>query len=398
MSNKREAFLSLVAWILASALSQQPCVAQQPPRTSGKPDRGTWLNATQQAAVDQLFLRPAASPGYAVAVIKDGDLVFARGYGLANLEDNIPITPETSFHLASLSKQFTAAAIALLILDGKVQLSDPVAQYLPETAKYGDRLRIEHLVYMTSGVSEYTDLPRASRLPWATFYYFTRDEAIAAALQPEHLEFEPGTQWAYRNINYMLLTKIVEVVSHQPFSTFMHDRIFAPLGMSHSDVNDDTTEIIPHRATGYAPRSDPRVVKELASVGVAVKPGDGWARLDRVSPHFGGSGIFTTLNDLALWDRNWYSGSLAGPRFTELMNRRQKFQHNKDNDAFGLVWRSRYGHPMLDYSGADTDSSTYMARFPEQRLTVICLSNMPLGDAEGKAAALLDLLHGWGRL
>jgi hypothetical protein len=133
-------------------------------------------------------------------------------------------------------------------------------------------------------------------------------------------------------------------------------------------------------------------------VGVYIKPGDGWVRLIRVSPHFGGSGVFTTFDDLLLWDRNWYTASLAGPAFTELMNHRQKFQHDKDNDAFGLVWRTRYGHPMLDYSGADTDTSTYMARFPEQGLTVVCLSNMPLGDAEGKADALLNLLHAWGKI
>jgi CubicO group peptidase (beta-lactamase class C family) len=230
------------------------------------------------------------------------------------------------------------------------------------------------------------------------FYYFTRDEAIATALGPDQLEFVPGTKWAYRNINYMLLTKIVEVVSHQPFAVFMRDRVFGPLGMSHSEINDDSTEVIPHRATGYALRSDPSVLKELASVGVSIKPGDGWARLVRVAPHFGGSGVFTTLEDLLLWDWNWYTASLSGPQFTELMNKRMKFEHDKDNDAFGLVWRSLYGHPMLDYSGGDTDASTYMARFPEQHFTIICLSNMPLGDTEGKAHAMLELLHGWGRL
>ena len=94
----------------------------------------------------------------------------------------------------------------------------------------------------------------------------------------------------------------------------------------------------------------------MASVGIAIHGGEGWVRLVRVSPHFGGSGVFTTLNDLLLWDDNWYTGSMAGVAFTELMNRCQKFQHDKDNDAFGLVWRTRYGHPMLDYSGADTDT------------------------------------------
>ena len=178
----------------------------------------------------------------------------------------------------------------------------------------------------------------------------------------------------------------------------MQQRIFHPLGMIHTLINDDSTVAIPHRATGYALRSDPRVQKEMADVGVFLKPGDGWARLVRVAPHFGGSGVFTTLNDLLLWDRNWYNGTLHGGQFTELMNRRHTFAHDKDNDALSLVWRTRFGRPMLDYSGGDTDTSTYMARFPEQHLTVICLSNMPLGDAEGKAAKLLEMLHAAGKL
>jgi CubicO group peptidase (beta-lactamase class C family) len=387
-----------VLLVAFAGICVHPISGQTVPPSGKQEHPRSWLDSVQESAINRLFSPPPNSPGYAVALIKDGEFAFAKGYGLANLDDNISITPETSFHLASVSKQFTAAAVALLILDHKIALSDPVAKYLPEVSKYGNELRIEHLVYMTSGLHEYTDEPRKNGAPWMTFYYFTRDEAIAAALKPDQLEFAPGTHWAYRNINYMLLTKIVEVVSHESFATFMHDRVFVPLGMSHSEINDDSTEIIPHRATGYALRSDPRVLKELAQVDVVIKPGDGWARLVRVAPHFGGSGVFTTLNDLLLWDRNWYAETLAGPQFTELMNKRMKFKHDKDNDALGLVWRSSYGHPMLDYSGGDTDTSSYMARFPEEHFTIICLSNMPLGDAEGKAHAVLDLLHGWDKL
>jgi len=398
MVDRRKVLTLSLLLLVATGLCQRPAAAQNRAPASAEHGGSSWLNVSQQAEIDALFARPPASPGYAVAVIKDGDFALSRGYGLANLDDGIPITPETAFHLASLSKQFTGAAIALLILEHKIALTDPVSKYIPEAAKYGDGLRIEHLVYMTSGLHEYTDLPRTNGDPWMTFYYFTRDEAIATALRADHLEFAPGTRWAYRNINYMLLTKIVEAVTHQCFSAFMKERIFTPLDMSHTEIDDDTTEIIAHRATGYASRSDPRVIKELAAVGVAIKHGDGWVRLVRVSPHFGGSGVFTTLHDLLDWDRNWYTDTLAGQRFTDLMNRREKFQHDKDNDAFGLVWRSRYGHPMLDYSGGDTDTSTYMVRFPEQHLTVICLCNMPLGDAEAKTQAVLGLLHAWGKL
>jgi len=401
MSNMRR-FCRLLAFVVLLIVLADACVhsiSAQTVRPSRKQESPSpWLDPVQESAIDRLFSRPPGSPGYAVGLIKDGEFVFAKGYGLANLDDNILITPETSFHLASLSKQFTAAAVALLILDHKIALSDPVAKYLPEVSKYGNGLLIEHLVYMTSGLHEYADEPRMNGTPWMTFYYFTRDEAMAAALQPNQLEFAPGTKWAYRNINYMLLTKIVEVVSHESFAAFMKDRVFGPLAMLHSEINDDSTEIIPHRATGYASRSDPRVIKELAQVGVAIKPGDGWVRLVRVAPHFGGSGVFTTLRDLLLWDRNWYTGTLVGPQFIEIMDKRMKFEHDKDNDAFGLVWRSIYGYLMLDYSGGDTDTSTYMARFPDQHFTVICLSNMPLGDAEGRAHAALDLLHSWGKL
>lgn len=390
--------LTSLALLAAIVSFSAQCSAAQNALPASSRSESAWLSASQRADIDRLFARPPDSPGYAVAIIRDGAFALDEGYGLANLDDGVPITPATSFHLASVSKQFTGAAIALLILEHRIALTDPVAKYIPQVAKYGNGLLIEHLVYMTSGLHEYTEVPRQNGDPWVTLHYFTRDEAIAAALRPAQLEFAPGTHWAYRNINYMLLTRIVEVVSHEPFAAFMRDRIFAPLGMKHSEIDDDTTAIIPHRATGYAPRSDPKVVAELASVGIMIKPGAGWVRLLRVSPHFGGSGVFTTLDDLLLWDRNWYTASLAGPAFTSLMNRRQKFAYDKDNDAFGLVWRTRYGHPMLDYSGADIDSSTYMARFPKQRLTVICLSNMPLGDAEGQADALMDLLHGWGKL
>src|SRR5580658_10010779 len=293
-------------------------------------DGSAWASAATLAKIDQLFAPYARpdSPGYVVGLMRNGELVFAKGYGQANLDDGIPLTPRTAFHLASLSKQFTGAAVALLILDGKLSLDDAVSKYIPETAKYGEGLRIKHLVYMTSGLHEYTDLPRASGDPWMSFYYFTRDEAIRTALEPGTLEFVPGTQWAYRNINYMLLTKIVENVSGEPFSTFMQRRVFSPLNMSHSDINDDTTLVIPNRATGYAPRSNPRLIKELTESGIQIRPGEGWVRLTRVSPHYGGSGVFSTLEDLAKWDENWYGGKLAGPAFTELMNKRMHFQHD----------------------------------------------------------------------
>ncbi len=152
-----------------------------------------WVDSATSGAIDKIFAPYAAedSPGYVLGLIKNGNLVFAKGYGQANLDDGIALTPHTAFHLASLSKQFTGAAVALLILAGKLSLEDPVSKYIPETTKYGSELRIKHLVYMSSGLHEYTDLPRQSGIPWMAFYYFTRDEAISAALKPDKLSSHP---------------------------------------------------------------------------------------------------------------------------------------------------------------------------------------------------------------
>lgn len=342
------------------------------------------------------FDRPGA-PGFAVGVIERGHLVYARGFGQANLDDDVPIGPRTAFHLASLSKQFTAAAVALLILDGKLSLDDPVAKYLPEAAKFGPDLKVKHLVYMTSGLPDYGTLKRRSGDPWYSAYYFARDEAIATVMSADRLQFRPGEAWAYSNINYMILTRIVEIVSGQRFADFLQARVFSPLLMKDSRVDDDATQIVPHRAIGYAPRT-PEIVGELAKVGVAARSEGGYVRLIRNSPHFGGSGVFSTLEDLARWDGEWTEPTVGGPRFVALMNSRMKFNHDKDNDLFGLVLGDFEGRRMIWYSGEDLDASTYMARFPDQGVTVVCLSNMLTGDCEGRTRKVLNILADTGRL
>ncbi len=352
------------------------------------------LSEQQVHQIDALFtpFDHDGSPGYAVGVVKDGVLVFARGYGRADLDSNAPITPRTSFHLASLSKQFTAAAIALLILDGKLSFDTPVVQFFPELKSFGADIRLKHLIYFTSGLPEYTSLQRPSGMPWFSFYYFTIDEAIATTLRAKTLKFAPGSAWDYSNVNYMMLAKIVERASNLSLADFLRARVFTPLGMADSHLNDDATLVVPNRATGYVDRSDANAVEQLKSVGIAIHQGSGFARLPRISPHYGGSGVFSTVEDLAKWDNNFYSDRLAGPAFTALMLRREKFAHDKDNDALGLVFGDFEGRQMIWFSGGDSDSSTFMARLPKDRLTVICLSNMPTGHTEDKAKAVLRLV------
>jgi CubicO group peptidase (beta-lactamase class C family) len=350
------------------------------------------INASTAARIDAVFSAydHRGSPGFALGIIKDEALLYVRGYGDANIENRVPIDERTDFHLASLSKQFTASAIALLVLQRRLSLDDPVAKYVPRASVFGPALRVKDLVYMTSGLPDYSALRRANGLPWYSSYYFTRDEALAAVFASRKLLFAPGTRYDYTNTNYMLLTKIVERVTGIPFATYMHETIFTPLGMTGTSVNDDPTQIIPHRAYGYAPRVS-KVIAQLKSVGITARAGSGWIYLARTSPHFGGSGVFSNIDDLAKWDTDWYSQQLA-PGFTALMTTRERFAFGA-MDGMGLGFRAVYGKLAIDYSGADIDASTFMERIPSERFTIICLSNDPLGDAEEKADAVLAILR-----
>lgn len=350
------------------------------------------LDAATAAKIDAVFADYAKpdTPGYAIGVVRDGEVLYGHGYGDANLDDGVAITPDTAFHLASLSKQFTASALAVLILEGKVSLDDPVEKYIPQAHRYGPALQIRHLVYMTSGLVDYSDVPRLNGDPWFSDSYFDIDDAVKSSLS-RPLAFRPGTQWAYRNINFMLIAKIVEKVSGQSLHDFLHDRMFVPLGMDATLVDDDTTQLIPHRAIGYAPRSA-LIVGELGKVGIKARHDGAWVRLNRVSPHYGGSGVFSTIDDLARWEDNFDHPGVGGAPYATMMYRTERFRHDKVNDAFGLVWRDYNGLKMLDYSGEDLDTNTYMAHFPASHVSVICLSNMLTGDCENRAHLVIDIL------
>jgi CubicO group peptidase (beta-lactamase class C family) len=344
--------------------------------------------------IDKLFdsYNKPDSPGYAIGIFRNGKVLYKKGYGMANLDYNLPITPESVFNVASLSKQFTAACIALLILRDSLSLEDEVKQYIPEVAKYTYPIKVKHLVYMTSGIKEYHSLPHKNGLNWNLYDYFTVDTAIAVSLKEPTLEFEPGTKWAYSNVNYMLLTKIVEKVSGKRFAEFARENLFTPLGMQNTQFNDDVTEVIKNRATGYLPL-DSAVVAESAKAGYYIRPGKRYAQLHRNAPHYGGSGLFTSINDWYKWNQNFYDQKLGGKVFYELMHKRMKFAHSKDNDAFGLVHGTFNGQEIIWYAGGDLGFNSYVMRFPAQELTVVCFSNVnSSGGAEKYARQIGEIL------
>lgn len=341
----------------------------------------TAVNGDRAAEIDSLFADydREDGPGFAVGVIQEGALVYAKGFGIANLDYDIPITSQTVFNLASISKQFTAACLALLIQEGKVSLDDEVRRHIAEFPENWGPVQVKHLVYMTSGIADYYRLERPGGKDWNRDY-FTVDDAIAVALSQSELEYKPGTEWSYSNLNYMLMAEIVERVSGMPFSTYARIHLFEPLGMSNTLVNDDSYTVIPQRAIGYNPREE-----------------GGYYHINRHSPHYGGSGVFSTIEDLYRWDQSFYSHALGGEDLTALLLSTMRFEHDKTNDAFGLVWGDYNGFPMLWYSGGDAGFSSYMVRFPGQKMTVIVLANFVPADGYGlaqpKAIEMLDVLY-----
>jgi CubicO group peptidase (beta-lactamase class C family) len=354
--------------------------------------KGTLPNTTK-VSIDNLFKAYSKqnSPGYAIGIIKATKVLYTHGYGSANLDYLIPITPNSSFDIASVSKQFTAACIALLIMDGKLSLNDPVSKFVPALGKYSDTIRIKHLIYNTSGIIDYFKLPRPDGHSWITFNYFDIDYCIKTSLSKDTLAFKPGDQWDYCNVNYMLLTKIIEKVSGTPFSEFCKKRLFEPLGMSSTLINDDVTEVIKNRVTPYNIRN--KVYTDAyRKEGINVKNEGDWMQHPRNSPHYGGSGVVTTVNDLLMWSQNFFTKKFGGEEFYQLMHLTLKFKNNRDNQAFGLYRGTYKGKTYWAWDGGDFGISSQLIRFPDQKIAIVVLSNLGSGAAADKAKAIADIL------
>lgn len=349
--------------------------------------------------IDNLFkdFNRKDSPGYAIGITKGTETLYSKGFGSANLDYSIPITANSSFDIASVSKQFTAACIALLIIEGKLTLETPAKEFIPELAKYKDIILIKHLIYNSSGIVDYPKLPRPDGHSWITFNYFDIDYCINASLKRDTLAFKPGDQWDYCNVNFMLLTKIVEKISGMSFSEFSRKRIFEPLGMSNTLVNDDITQPIKNKVTPYNQRS-PEYVEAYRKTGINIKSEGEWIQHPRTSPHYGGSGIVTTIDDLLKWSKNFVTKEFGGQEFYNLMHKTMKFNHPRDNQAFGLYFDKFKGRTCVAWDGGDFGISSQLIRFPDKGIAIVVLSNLGSGEAFRKANEIASILIETGEL
>ena len=328
--------------------------------------------------VDKIFAQwdKPDSPGCALGVYKDGQIVYKRGYGMANLNDDVPITPATVFHVASMSKQFTAASILLLAQQGKLSLDDDVHKYIPELPNFGQPITLRHLLHHTSGIRDQWSL-----LGLAGWRYsqdlITDDDVMSVLVRQQALNFKPGDKYMYSNSGFTLLAIVVKRVSGMSFREFTTRNIFQPLGMTHTHFRDDHEEVIKHDALGYEQDGKDKPFRmNLTNFDTA-----------------GATSLHTTVEDLQLWDENFYHPRVGGPALIQQMLQRGKLNSGEQQDyASGLVIGTYKGLKTVDHGGADAGYRSDMIRFPEQHFSAAVLCNFADTDPSTLAHQVADIL------
>jgi len=318
----------------------------------------TWLSAGPPAAaqtgVDAYIretMRESGIPGLSIAVVKGGKVVKASGYGIANLETNTPATPHTVYKTASLSKQFIAAAIMLLVQEGKVRLDDKASGYLDGSPESWKDITVRHLLTGTSGIV---------RDPKESDYEPYREQPVTDVIRaayPIPLRFSPGEKWSYSNVGYYVLAEIINKASGKPWDEFIAERLFVPAGMKSTRLT-TTTEIVPHRAAGYRNTSKGRVNAE-----------------DWIAPRPSGAFLSTVL-DMAKWDAFLDSTRILTDSSKRLMWTRANLSSGAPtNYGFGWIIDSFLGRARIHHDGQFPGFRSDYEKFPDDSLTVIVLAN-----------------------
>ena len=312
------------------------------------------------------------SAGLSVAVAREGEILFSKGYGSANPEYDIPNTPATIFHVASVSKQFTAFAIALLHDEGKLSLNDDIHKYLPELPDFGHRITIKHLVHHTSGLRDQWNL--LALAGWRLDDVITRDQVLRLMSHQQELNFKPGDEFAYCNTGYTLMAEIVSRVSGKPFAEWCTENIFQPLEMRNTLFYDDHEKLVKNRAYSYyeSPAGLKKSVLSYANVGA--------------------TSLFTTAEDLAKWSNNFYRMKVGNERVMEQMEERAVL--NKGDTisyAFGQGISKYKGIRLIVHDGGDAGYRTTLLRIPEQKYSIVVLSNLGSFNPGQFARQLADI-------
>jgi len=330
---------------------------------------------TIEGKVDQLFTiwdRPD-SPGASLAVVRDGHIVYKHGYGCAQLEYGVPITPSTIFHVASVSKQFTAFAVTMLAHQGHLCLDDDIRKYIPELADFGHTITIRHLIHHTSGLRDQWNL--LAMAGWRLDDVITKEHILTLIAHQKELNFNPGDEMVYCNTGYTLLAEIVARVTERSFPEWTAENIFKPLGMTHTHFHADHELIVPNRAYSYNTRE-----------------GGGFRKSVLSYANVGATSLFTTVEDLAKWALNFEDGTVGGKDIIEQMEERAVLNSGDTlGYAFGQGIGTYHGLRTVAHSGGDAGFRTFLVRFPDQKFSVAILSNLGGFNPSGMAYRVADL-------
>lgn len=311
-------------------------------------------------AVDKVFAPWSAkdSPGCAVAVFQNGKIAFEKGYGMADLEHDVPIAPDTVFYSGSVSKQFTAMAAALAIQQGKLSADDSIRKYLPELPAYADAITVRHLVHHTSGLRDYNTLLSIAGRRGDEAY--DNPTVLRMTARQTQLNFPPGTEYLYSNTGYTLLASVVERAIGVPFAQFADAQIFKPLGMTSTFYGVDASRIVPKRAYAYS------------------RGPNGELRLDTPSnQRAGAGGVFTTVRDLLKWDSNFYDGRVGGRELIQQIETPGALADGSPlTYAWGLMIGRYRGARIVEHSGSLGGYRAHITRFPASHTSVAALCNL----------------------
>ena len=289
-----------------------------------------------------------------VLVARDGKVIFSKGYGLANVELDVPNTPQTKFRLGSLTKQFTAAAIMLLQEKGKLSVQDPICKYVDNCPSAWSEVTIHHVLSHTGGIPNFTSFPDYQ--PKMMMPVTTTD--MIARFKDKPLDFKPGEKWTYSNSGYFLLGHIIEKAAGESYESFLQKNIFEPLKLTNTGYDHHGT-ILKNRATGYSLNKG----KMVNSV-----------YLDMTQPYSAGS-LYSTVEDLFLWNEALYSGKLLSAKSIEAM-----ITPVKNDYAYGLGVQTKSGRKVINHGGGINGFSTFLARYPDEKVTLIVLRNADYGS------------------
>jgi len=328
--------------------------------------------------VDKVFaeFHHTDSPGCAVGATLDGRTVLSAGYGMADLEHNVPITPASIFEAGSVSKQFTAGAILLLVQQGKIALDDPVRKYLPEVPDYNPPITIRQMINHTSGLRDWGSVESIAGWPRTTRVY-THANVLEIVSRQRALNYPPGAEYSYSNTGFNLAAILVGRVSGQPFPQFTRDAIFNPLDMSSTQWRDDFQRIVPNRAIAYT------------------KDSKGVRMLMPFENIYGNGGLLTTVGDLLRWNQNFTDHKVGGTSFTAQQETQGRLNDGRTIAyAAGLMVLNWRGLREVSHSGSTAGYRAWLGRYPEQKLSVAVLCNVASANATQLGHEVADIYLG----